>query len=125
RSTISGEAALTVAGTANNNENSGLVILGAANPYSGVITVQQPRASEANPTGFIASATGRLLQLNHREALQNATLSLSSPAANVLSFSSAANTGAFRIGALSGISSQSLADTAGAAVTVDVGGNGA
>lgn len=113
--TLSGSAALQVAGSANASANRGVVRLSSANDYSGTISVLQP-------TG-ITSATHRLLQLNHLDALQAATLFLSTTSPNGLSFAAGANTGAFRVGSLSGTASQTLADTAGAAVTLDVGGN--
>ncbi|MEO6477245.1 MAG: glycosyl hydrolase 115 family protein [Luteolibacter sp.] len=113
---ISGSAGLTIAGTTNSGANTGVVKLSAANSYSGTITVATPG------NGFVASTTNRLLQLNHLNALQNATLNLGSEA-NGISFTSAANTGAFNIGALSGASNQLLTDTAGNAVTLNVGGN--
>ncbi len=89
--------------------------LSAANPYSGAVTVATPGS------GFVASATHRLLQLNHLNALQNATLNLTS-VANGVSFAAAANTGAFQLGALSGTSNQTLSDTSGNAVILNVGG---
>jgi len=116
--TISGSAALTVAGTANAGANTGLVKLSTANPYSGTITIAQPGS------GAIASATDRLLQLNHLDALANATLTLGTTAVNGASFASGVNTGAFNVGGLAGTAHQSLIDTAGAPVTLNVGGNG-
>jgi autotransporter-associated beta strand protein len=117
---ISGSAALQVSGsTLNSGGDSGVVRLSAANPYSGTITV-----TNANG-GIVASAIGRILQLNNLNALSNATLNLTASVANPLSFSNAVNSGAFNIGALSGSSSQSLADTAGSPVTLSVGGNNA
>ncbi len=113
---ISGSAALTVAGSSNAGTNTGVVVLSAANPYSGTITVATPG------NGFIASATHRLLQLNHREALRHANLNLAS-SANGVSFAADANTGPFHIGGLSGSSSQRLADTGDGPVTLEVGGN--
>ncbi|MDB6076495.1 MAG: uncharacterized protein JWO82_242 [Akkermansiaceae bacterium] len=114
---ISGTEALTVAGTSNARANVGVVKLSAANDYAGTITVAQPNG--------IASAVNRLLQLNHLSALGKATLSLSTTAANGVSFASAVNTGTFKIGALTGTANQTLADTAGAAVKIDAGGNNA
>ena len=115
--TISGSGALTVGGTQNGGADTGVVRLNAANPYSGNITVATPGS------GFIASTTNRLLQLSNLNALQNATLTIS--ANNGISFASAVNTGPFRIGALSGASSQVLTDTAGAPVVLNIGGNNA
>lgn len=114
---ISGSAALRVSGTANASADRGVVRLSAANPYSGTISVEQPST--------ITSITNRLLQLNHLDALQNATLSLLTTTENGMSFASAVNTGSFRIGGLSGTASQTLADTTGAAVTVNFGGSNA
>ena len=111
---ISGSATLHVAGTANGSANRGVVRLSAANPYSGTISVEQPST--------ITSITNRLLQLNHLEALQNATLSLVTTEENGMSFAAAVNTGSFKIGGLTGTASQTLADTTGAPVTVDIGG---
>ncbi len=113
--TISGSEPLQVAGTANNSANRGVVKLSAANPYSGIISIQQP--------GLITSATHRLLQLNHPDALRHATLSLSTTSPNGLSFAAAANTGVFRIGGLTGTAAQTLADTEENPVTLEVGGN--
>lgn len=115
--TISGTATLTVAGTANNSDNTGVVRLSGANPFSGTMTVAQPK--------FVSSATNRLLQLNNLNALQNATLQLSATAPNPVSFTAAANTGPFKVGALTGTSNQRLVDTANAAVALDFGSNGA
>jgi len=94
----------------------GVVVLGAANPYSGTFTVSNT---------VIASSLNRALQLNNINALSSATLNLITPATEVnpVSFASAANTGAFNLGALTGSSSQALTDTAGAAVTLSIGGN--
>ncbi|MEO6477246.1 autotransporter-associated beta strand repeat-containing protein [Luteolibacter sp.] len=114
---ISGSAGLTVAGTANSSGNTGVVKLSAANPFTGNITVAQP----AN----IASATDRLLQLNHLDALANATLTLNTTTANGLSFASGVNSGAFNVGALAGTANQSLTDTIGGVITLNVGGSGA
>ena len=118
--TIEGEeqAQITVGGSANGGGNTGLVKLSAANPYRGVIIVAQPG------NGAIASETERLLQLNHRDAVQNALLVLSTTAANGISFSAQANTGPFRVDALEGTASQTLADVNGAPVTLDIGGAG-
>lgn len=113
---ISGTAGLTVGGSSNNGTNTGLVKLSTANSFSGTISVATPSS------GFVASSTNRLLQLNHLNALQAATLNLTS-VANGISFSSAVNTGSFNIGALSGSASQFLSDTTGSAVTVNAGGN--
>jgi autotransporter-associated beta strand protein len=114
-STITGTESLTVAGTINLSADVGLVRLSAANDYAGTITVAQPNG--------IASATNRLLQLNHLGALSKATLSLATTSANGVSFASAVNTGPFKIDGLTGTASQTLADTAGAPVKIDVGGN--
>jgi autotransporter-associated beta strand protein len=119
-STISGSAALLVSGPAiNTGQDTGVVRLDAANPYSGTITV-----SNGN-SGVIASAINRALQLNNLNALSNATLNLNSTPASPVSFASGVNTGSFNVGALTGSASQSLADTAGSAVALSVGGNNA
>ncbi|GAA5121098.1 autotransporter-associated beta strand repeat-containing protein [Luteolibacter yonseiensis] len=114
---ISGSGALTVAGTANNSDNTGVVKLSSANPYTGNLTVAQPRA--------IASAVNRLLQLNHPDALANATLTIAATGQNGVSFATGVNTGAFNIGALAGSGNQALADTAGLPVALVVGANNA
>jgi fibronectin-binding autotransporter adhesin len=111
---ISGSANLRVAGTANASADRGVVRLSAANPYTGTISVEQPTT--------ITSLVNRLLQLNHLDALQNATLSLLTTTENGMSFASAVNTGSFRIAGLTGTASQTLTDTAGASVTVNIGG---
>ena len=117
---ISGSAALQVSGpTINGGQDTGLVKLSAPNPYSGTITVSNGNSS------VIASATFRILELNNLNALSNATLNLSSVVASPVSFASAANTGAFNVGTLAGKAAQTLTDTAGAAITLSVGGNNA
>jgi len=117
---ISGAAALQVSGSAaNGGGDTGVVRLSAANPYGGTITV-----TNAN-NGNVASTVSRILQLNHLNALSNATLNLMATVANPLSFSNVVNTGTFNIGALSGSSLQALTDTAGSPVTLSVGGNNA
>lgn len=112
---ISGSVTLHVAGTGNASGNGGVVRLSGANPFTGTVSVEQPAR--------ITSLTDRLLQLNHLDALQNATLNLVTTTEDPMSFTSAANTGAFRIGALTGNINQRLEDTTGAAVTINVGGN--
>jgi autotransporter-associated beta strand protein len=115
---ISGSAALQVSGPIlNAGADSGLVKLSAANPYSGTITV----LSAGN--NIIASSTNRILQLNHLNALSNATVNLESAQANPVSFASAVNTGPFNVGALTGHAAQALIDTAGSPITLRVGGN--
>jgi len=115
---ISGSAGLLVSGPSlNGNQDTGVVRLSAANPYSGTISV----SNGANNT--IASSVNRILQLNHLNALSNATLNLVSLQSNPVSFRASANTGAFNVGAISGTASQSLTDTAGSAVTLNFGGN--
>lgn len=116
---ISGSAGLSVAGTGNGGVNRGVVRLSAANTYTGQIDVLQPTNGNT-----ISSTTHRLLQLNHPDALRFATLGLLTTAENPVSFASAANTGVFRVGALAGTASQTLADTAGVPVTLEVGGSG-
>src|ERR1700761_6847107 len=111
-------AAVQVSGAnVNSGADTGVVVLGAANPYNGVITV-----TNANG-GVVASAVNRILQLNNVNALSNATLNLAAVAANPVSFSNAVNSGAFNMGGLTGTSSQVLSDTAGNVVTLNVGGN--
>lgn len=115
---ISGTAALQVSGAnVNAGNDTGVVRLSAANSYSGTITV-----TNAN-NGIVASSLHRILELNNLNALGNATLNLVAAAANPVSFSGAVNSAAFNVGGLSGISSQTLSDTAGSAVTLTVGGN--
>jgi autotransporter-associated beta strand protein len=115
---ISGAAALQVSGpNINAGGDTGVVKLSAANPYSGTITVANGN------NNVIASAVNRILQLNNLNALNHATLNLNSAQANPVSFAAGANTGPFNVGALTGKASQALTDTAGAPVTLSVGGN--
>ena len=112
--TISGAGALQVGGAAlNAGQDSGIVRLSAANPYSGTITVSN---------AIIASTVNRLLQLNQLNALSNATLVLNSILANPLSFAAGVNTGPFNVGVLAGTATQVLADTAGSPVALSIGG---
>ncbi len=114
---VSGTAGLQVSGSAiNAGGDTGLVKLSAANPFSGTLTV-------ANNT--IASTVNRILQLNNLDALSNATLNLDSAQVSPVSFASEVNTGPFNLGALAGRSAQTLTDTTGAAVTLNVGVNNA
>ncbi|RYD20817.1 MAG: hypothetical protein EOP88_13620 [Verrucomicrobiaceae bacterium] len=114
--TVTGTGNLTVAGNTNASDNCGITRITSANPdYTGFITIAQP--------DNISSTTHRLLQLNNLNALQNATLTLSTTAPHPLSFASGVNTAAFYIGALAGTSQQRLVDTAGSPVTLDAGGN--
>jgi autotransporter-associated beta strand protein len=116
--TISGSAALTLSGgSINSGGDTGVVRFNAANPYGGILTVTNGN------NGVIASSVNRLLQLNNLDAVSNATVNLVSVAANPVSFTAAANTGAFRMGALTGRSAQTLTDTAGSPITLSVGGN--
>jgi fibronectin-binding autotransporter adhesin len=112
---ISGNAALQICGTNALGSGTGTVKLSAANPYSGTMTVPTSSA--------IASAVNRTLQLNHVDALANATLNLTSTSINPVSFTSLANTALFNVGALAGTSSQALSDTAASAVALSVGAN--
>lgn len=115
---MSGSAPLQVSGSIiNAGADSGVVKLSAANPYNGIITVSSAGGN------IIASATNRILQLNHLNALSNATLNLESAQSNPVSFAAAVNTGPFNIGALSGAAAQALTDTAGSPITLRVGGN--
>jgi autotransporter-associated beta strand protein len=115
---ISGSAALQVSGASlNAGADTGVVRFSAANPYGGTISVSN------GVNNIIASTANRILQLNHVNALSNATLNLSSTGANPVSFTAASNQAAFNIGALTGKASQALADTAGSAITLSVGGN--
>ncbi|HEV2691607.1 MAG TPA: family 43 glycosylhydrolase, partial [Verrucomicrobiae bacterium] len=117
---ISGTAALQVSGAnLNSGADTGVVKLSAANPYSGIITVTNANGE------IVASTVNRILQLNNLNALSNATLNLTATAVNPVSFSNLVNTGAFNLGGLSGSSVQVLSDTAGNAVTLNVGGNNA
>lgn len=112
---IAGSAPLQLGGSlVNTGQDSGLVKLSAANPYGGVLTVSN---------AIIASSVNGLLQLNNLNALSNATLVLNTSLANPISFAAAVNTAPFNLGALAGPASQVLADTAGAPVTLSVGGN--
>jgi autotransporter-associated beta strand protein len=115
---ISGSAGLQVSGPIiNGGADTGLVKLSAPNPYSGVITVSSAGG------GIIASSVNRVLQLNNLNALSHATLNLDSAQASPVSFAASVNTGPFNVGALTGGASQTLTDTAGAPVTLSVGGN--
>lgn len=114
---ISGSAGLTIAGSSNGGGNKGTVRLSAANSYSGTITLLQPTG------GDFVSATNRLLQLSHTDALQNASLVIGTSQADAVSFAAAANSGAFRVGSLAGTGNQSLQDTSSAPVILEAGGN--
>ncbi|MGC3958516.1 MAG: autotransporter-associated beta strand repeat-containing protein [Verrucomicrobiota bacterium] len=117
---ISGSAALQVSGpSVNAGGATGVVKLSAPNPYGGTITV-----SNGN-NNIIASVVNRILQLNHLNALSNATLNLDSSQASPVSFATGVNTGSFNVGALAGRASQTLMDTASSPVTLSVGGNNA
>ena len=112
--TINGSAGLTIGDpNLNSGKDNGTVRLSAANPYSGIITVTNGAS--------IWSATSRLLQLNHADAVSNATLNLRATIANPISFASGITT--FNVGGLMGASTQALTNTAGAAVTLSIGGN--
>jgi len=116
---ISGSGALQVSGAnVNGGADTGVTRLSAANPYSGTITV-----TNAN-NNVVASTIHRILQLNHPNALSNATLNLVATALNPVSFSNAISQVVFNVGGLSGNASQALVDTAGNAITLSVGGNG-
>ncbi|KAJ9458232.1 hypothetical protein DIPPA_06774 [Diplonema papillatum] len=115
-SAISGSAPLNISGpTINGGQDTGAVILSAANPYSGTMTLcaNTPANSEKG-----------LLRLNHRDALGSATLNTISTTLVALTFSAAANTGAFNIGALTGTGSMMLSDTVGMPVVLSVGSKG-
>lgn len=115
---ISGSAALQLSGAViNAGADSGVVRLSAANPYNGTISVSNA------VNNIIASTVNRMLQLNSVDAVSNAMLNLTSASASPVSFAASANTRAFKVGALAGQSSQALVDTAGAPVTLSVGGN--
>lgn len=117
---ISGAANLQVSGPSiNGGGATGVVKLSNANPYGGTITV-----SNGN-NNIIASTANRILQLNHLNALSNATLNLDSSQASPVSFAAGVNAGNFNLGALAGRAAQTLTDTAGSPVTLSVGGNSA
>ncbi|MEO8614961.1 MAG: autotransporter-associated beta strand repeat-containing protein [Luteolibacter sp.] len=118
--TIGGSGNLTIGGSANGQNVISFVKLSGANGITGTVSV-------VTPGGGIESATNRLLQLNNVDALQNATLELTGGGgqANLVSFSSASNTGTYNIGALSGAADQALTDTASTAVAISVGANNA
>ncbi len=125
---ISGAASLTVGGsTTNAGASTGLVILSAANPFSGTLQVGSAGWAFNAGTGTASGLVGGL-RLGHLQAAQNATVHLlatRSPSSVPLQFSAATNTGPFLLGGLSGGSALTLADTAGSPVALEVGGNGA
>lgn len=125
---ISGSAALTVGGSFTNaGAATGLVILSTANPFSGTIQVGSAGWAFSAGSGSASGLVGGL-RLGHTHAAQNATVHLlatSSASSIPLQFASAANTGPFLLGGLSGSSALALADTAGAPVSLEVGRNGA
>jgi autotransporter-associated beta strand protein len=84
-----------------------------------------PTISDGSGDQGIGSSTYGLLNLNNLNALQNATLALGASfgPTNTTSFNSLANSGTFNVGALSGSGNVRLADTAGSAVALSVGGN--
>ncbi|RYD47566.1 MAG: hypothetical protein EOP85_05220, partial [Verrucomicrobiaceae bacterium] len=116
---ISGESVINIGGTGNGGANRGVVRMSAANPFTGTVNAIQPTG------GAIAHATNRLFQLAHVDALQYATLNILISEDNGISFAATANTGTFRVGGLNSSSQAPLAlqDTAGAAITLDVGSN--
>jgi autotransporter-associated beta strand protein len=117
---ISGSAALQVSGPViNTGQDTGVIKLSAANPYSGTISVSN------GVNNVIASSVNRILQLNNLNALGNATLNLDAAQASPVSFASGVNSAAFNVGALAGRSPQTLTDTTGLPVTLSVGGNNA
>ena len=91
--------------------NAGTVRLAVANPYSGTITVSN---------NSYASGVNHLLLLNIVDAVSNATVNLTAPIANPLSFGVA---GTFNVGVLTGSSTQALTNTTGTAITLSIGGN--
>jgi len=127
--TISGSGACQIGGiwgassieglfvpTAAVSNSAGTVRLSSENPYSGTMTI----------AGTPVNSTRGGLQLAHLRAAQYATLRLSttnSTAAPPVSFLASANTGPFVIGALEGTANQTLRDTAGAPVTLELGNN--
>jgi len=124
QSTISGSGNITVGGTGDSGDLSGIVQLDAANTISGTVSVIAPPGNSDGDQG-VGNATYGLLDLNNLNALQNATLALGASfgTTNTTSFNSLANTGTFNVGALSGSGNVKLTDTAGAAVALSVGGN--
>jgi len=106
---------------------SGVVQFDAANTISGTVTVTVPNGNGGITSSGIGNKTLGLLNINNLNALQNATLALGASfgTTNTTSFASAANSGIFNVGALSGSGNMLLADTAGVAVTLNVGGNNA
>jgi autotransporter-associated beta strand protein len=93
----------------------GALKLSADNPYGGTMKVV------GNPAHTVRGG----LQLNHTNALKNATLVLATTTVNPLSFEAGVNASPFNIGALAGTISEALTDTAGSPVTISVGGNNA
>jgi fibronectin-binding autotransporter adhesin len=115
---ISGSGVLQVSGpNINAGGDTGVTKLSAANPYGGTITVSNGNGN------IIASTVNRILQLNNLNALSNATVNLNSSQASPVSFAAGVNLGNFNLGALAGRASQTLTDTAGSAVILNVGGN--
>ena len=115
RSVMSGSAPLRIPPGDQASVDTGVVKLSAANPFNGTVTV----ADE------IPHSAQGLLQLNHLDALASATLNNINGTSYGVSFSASANTGTFHVGAVTGSGNLTLADTAGAAVTLSVGGNDA
>jgi alpha-D-xyloside xylohydrolase len=91
----------------------GALKLSADNPYGGTMKVV------GNPAHTVRGG----LQLNHTNALKNATLVLATTTVNPLSFEAGVNASPFNIGALAGTISEALTDTAGSPVTLSVGAN--
>ncbi|KAJ9465321.1 hypothetical protein DIPPA_10301 [Diplonema papillatum] len=114
---ISGSAPLNISGPyINSGGDTGSVILSAANPaYTGTMTLC------ANTP---ANSGNGLLRLNHRDALAEATLNTISSTIVAQSFSRAANTGPFNIGALTGTGNMMLSDSVGMPVVLSIGGKG-
>jgi autotransporter-associated beta strand protein len=125
QSIIGGSGNINIGGTGDNGDLSGIVQLDAANTISGTVSVIVPTQSPGDGDQGVGNTTYGLLNLNNLNALQNDTLALGASfgTTNTTSFNSAANTGTFNVGALSGSGNVKLADTAGAAVALSVGGN--
>lgn len=103
-------------GTLQFNNGTGSLTLTNANTFSGTINVQTTNTSAGS------------IRLGHNRAAQNATLKLPTYSTATSNFSFASGIGTFVVGALGGSLTEGIADlvlqdTAGAAITLQVGNN--